>query len=194
MSQHSVIICNMCSNCFQTTSDLKNHLTAVHDVNDPKSFICVYCEKSFTRKFNLQRHMKLIHKIDVKQKIDLTGVESECRIEGNSNDPTEASTSYGNGYSCLEEGCTYFLKNRHELRFHLREMHDFDFLFEYKEFSNFSDFEMWKNIYEKEEQVHFVKLFGGKKVRSGRLIYFYCFRSGKHCSRSKGIIEMYTKA
>ncbi|GFQ80780.1 uncharacterized protein TNCT_333491 [Trichonephila clavata] len=50
---------------------------------------------------------------------------------------------------------------------------------------------MWKNIYEKEEQVHFVKRFGGKKVRSGRLIYFYCFRSGKHCSRSKGIRNVY---
>ncbi|GFT69868.1 hypothetical protein TNCV_399261 [Trichonephila clavipes] len=80
----------MCSNRFQTTSDLRNHLTAVHRVNDPKGFICVYCEKSFTKKFNMQRHMKLIHKVDVQAKIDLTEVESECRIEGNSNDPIEA--------------------------------------------------------------------------------------------------------
>ncbi|GFX67791.1 c2H2-type domain-containing protein [Trichonephila clavipes] len=80
----------MCSNPFQTTSDLRNHLTAVHRVNDPKGFICVYCEKSFTKKFNMQRHMKLVHKVDVQAKIDLTEVESECRIEGNSNDLIEA--------------------------------------------------------------------------------------------------------
>ncbi|GFU31410.1 hypothetical protein TNCV_3879972 [Trichonephila clavipes] len=80
----------MCSNRFQTTSDLRNHLTAVHRVNDPKGFICVYCEKSFIKKFNMQRHMKLIHKVDVQTKIDLTEVESESRIEGNSNDPIEA--------------------------------------------------------------------------------------------------------
>ncbi|GFY79249.1 hypothetical protein TNIN_200871, partial [Trichonephila inaurata madagascariensis] len=62
------VICNMCSNRFQTTSDLRNHLTAAHGVNDPKGFICVYCEKSFTKKFNMQRHMKLIHKVDEQAK------------------------------------------------------------------------------------------------------------------------------
>ncbi|GFU43276.1 hypothetical protein TNCV_1567221 [Trichonephila clavipes] len=44
---------------------------------------------------------------------------------------------------------------------------------------------MEKKNFEKEEQVHFVKHFGGRKVRSGKVIYFNCFRSGKHCSRSK---------
>ncbi|GFT93688.1 hypothetical protein NPIL_544971 [Nephila pilipes] len=39
--------------------------------------------------------------------IDLTGAESECPIEENCGDPMETSTSYGDGYLCLEEGCTF---------------------------------------------------------------------------------------
>ncbi|GFV92802.1 c2H2-type domain-containing protein [Trichonephila clavipes] len=57
-------------------------------------------------------------------------------------------------------------------------MQDFEFLFEHKEFSNFSEFEIWKKFRKGATQVHFVKHFEGRKVRSGKVIYFNCFRSG----------------
>ncbi|GFT00891.1 hypothetical protein NPIL_425371 [Nephila pilipes] len=63
----------------------------VHGIKDKKNFICRYCEKPFSKKFNLQRHIKSVHKVDVQQKIDLTGAESECPIEENCGDPMETS-------------------------------------------------------------------------------------------------------
>ncbi|GFX65740.1 hypothetical protein TNCV_4094321 [Trichonephila clavipes] len=70
----------MCSNRFQTTSDLRNHLTAVHRVNDPKVDLTeVESESRIEGNSN-----------DPIEAIDLTEVESESRIEGNSNDPIEA--------------------------------------------------------------------------------------------------------
>ncbi|GFW02215.1 hypothetical protein TNCV_4989281 [Trichonephila clavipes] len=70
----------MCSNRFQTTSDFRNHLTAVHRVNDPKVDLTeVESECRIEGNSN-----------DPIEAIDLTEVESECRIEGNSNDPIEA--------------------------------------------------------------------------------------------------------
>ncbi|GFU09300.1 hypothetical protein NPIL_293901, partial [Nephila pilipes] len=89
MSQNSQLTCYICVQRCESLSGIKDHLMVVHGIKDKKNFICRYCEKPFSKKFNLQRHIKSVHKVDVQQKIDLTGAESECPIEENCGDPME---------------------------------------------------------------------------------------------------------
>ncbi|GFT02481.1 hypothetical protein NPIL_704161 [Nephila pilipes] len=64
-------------------------------------FTCYICVKRCESVSSIKGHLMAV---------DLTGAESECPIEENCGDPMESSTNYGDGYFCLEEGCTFFIK------------------------------------------------------------------------------------
>ena len=51
--------CDFCSTIFTTPSNLKIHVTNVHERQ--KNYACETCEKKFDRKFNLQVHIKMKH-------------------------------------------------------------------------------------------------------------------------------------
>ncbi|CAL1299734.1 unnamed protein product, partial [Larinioides sclopetarius] len=91
----------------------------------------------------------------------------------------EAGTSNSVGYPCLEKECSYYLKNRQELRQHLVFIHGKNFIFNEFEFSSYAEFVEWKLSFEKENQIQFIKHCGIKKRKHGDLQYFYCFRSGR---------------
>ncbi|GBN01390.1 hypothetical protein AVEN_110443-1 [Araneus ventricosus] len=113
------------------------------------------------------------------------GSESASSVEVSAQS-SRAGTSSSFGYPCLEKECSYYLKNRQELRQHLLFIHGKNFIFDELEFSNYSEFMEWKLTFEKENEIHFIKQCGIKKRKHGYLQYFYCFRSGRYRKEGQG--------
>ncbi|GBN34017.1 hypothetical protein AVEN_26662-1 [Araneus ventricosus] len=98
----------------------------------------------------------------------------------------EDGASTATGHPCLEEGCNYNLKNRHEFREHLKLLHGKDFTFNELEFMTYDEFFKWKLKFENDNQVQFIKPSGLKKRKHGYIQYFHCFRSGKYHNKGQG--------
>ena len=63
-SKEKSISCTLCSAKFTRKSNLKRHMTNIHDTN-PRRHFCPFCNFKSIRNANLKRHLKLLHDADI---------------------------------------------------------------------------------------------------------------------------------
>ena len=51
--------CESCGKSFSQTTNLKRHITSVHE--DPKDYKCKSCDKSFSQEHRLKKHIEKVH-------------------------------------------------------------------------------------------------------------------------------------
>jgi uncharacterized C2H2 Zn-finger protein len=131
--------CSVCEKIFSKKSNFQRHYNNIHQKTKLQEiFICHHCEKQFKSKFNLIRHFSTCRKY------------SESRFQ------------VSKRVKCAL--CNYE-NSRQTLLQHYNEQHGVNISTECMDFSNFHEFEKWKNETEKSNTSKYIR-YASKKSES----------------------------
>ena len=119
---------------------------------------CVICEKNFSISSNLYQHMRNIHGVKPVFPNNL----ATCSL------------------------CNIKLKSNNSYEQHLDTIHDIKLIKSELQFNTYEEFKEWKKNLEKTTNAEFVQKCGAKRKQNGKVIYFYCHRSGIFTSKGTG--------
>uniref|UniRef100_A0A1B6E200 C2H2-type domain-containing protein n=1 Tax=Clastoptera arizonana TaxID=38151 RepID=A0A1B6E200_9HEMI len=132
-----------------------------------KKFKCMYCNKKYRQNAGRYNHMKRVHGLIVMERVAV---------------------------SCQELGCKYVCGSKEKLQKHLQKVHNKEMTVLTLEFNSISEFDSWKDEFEKREKCRFVKKSGSRMTEDGfKLCYYYCSRSGTFISHSRGLKKKSSK-
>jgi hypothetical protein len=160
MDDKTTYKCSVCEKIFSKKSNFQNHYNNIHqETKLQEIFICHHCEKQFKSKFNLIRHF------------------STCRKY------SEGRFQVSKRVKCAL--CNYE-NSRQTLLQHYNEQHGVNISTECMDFSNFHEFEKWKNETEKSNTSKYIR-YASKKSESKTHYYYRCHRDGFFKSSGKNI-------
>ena len=132
---------------------------------------CEICDKSFTLNKNLRAHLKKIHQVDV----NLFAPKTLC------------NTNTVECIICKEK----VIKDSLEEHF---SIHNINLVCEEHNFSNITEFEIWKNVIEEKDRCQFLKYSGTKRNKDNSAYFvLHCSRSGFYKCEGKGLREIKTQ-
>jgi uncharacterized C2H2 Zn-finger protein len=131
MDDKTTYKCSVCEKIFSKKSNFQRHYNNIHqETKLQEIFICHHCEKQFKSKFNLIRHFSTCRKY------------SESRFQ------------VSKRVKCAL--CNYE-NSRQTLLQHYNEQHGVNISTECMDFSNFHEFEKWKNETEKSNTSKYIR-------------------------------------
>lgn len=157
-------LCTICGKSYLSIYTLKRH-TLINHSETNKSYVCDSCSKTFSTKPNLIRHISLVHQKCGKTTENPRLKNIQCAL------------------------CAGFHGTKLDLLHHYHSDHEIDTSEERLEFSNFGEFEAWKEMVEEDSISKYIR-YNIKRRRDKNIYYYSCHRNGFFKTKGKNIRHM----